>query len=173
MASYCTYCRTLPKDYLDRKYHDTRYGKLEGSDDELFGRLILEIMQAGLSWSTILQREEGIRAAFSNFEVLKIATFGEDEIIRLKADPRIIRNELKIRAIIYNAEQIQKIQSEFGSFRSWLVQKSLSEHDLAEWLVLFKKQFKFVGKEIVKEFLMSLNLLPGAHDIDCYVMQNA
>lgn len=170
MASYCAYCRSLPLDHLDRRYHDSRYGRFIESDNELFGRLVLEIMQAGLSWSTILKREEGIQQALDNFDVNRISKYQEEDILRLKLDKRIIRNELKIRALVFNAIQIVELQKEFGSFKNWLLHQKEMHTDLDGWLVVFKKRFKFVGKEIVNEFLMSLNLLPGAHAADCYIL---
>ena len=80
-------------------------------------------------------------------------------------NPGIIRNRLKINAVIYNAGRVKEIQNEFGSFNNWL--KSQNSLTLAEWVKLFKSNFKFVGGEIVNEFLMSTNFLPGAHTIEC------
>ena len=163
--TYCEYVADLPSDDLHRKYHDTQYGFPIHNDNELFGRLILEINQAGLSWNTILMKQENFRKAYEQFDVRKVSVYGESDIKRLLEDSGIIRNRLKINAAITNANRIVEIQSEFGSFEKWLEQKS--GLTLEEWVKLFKQNFKFVGGEIVNEFLMSVGLLPGAHDKNC------
>jgi len=165
--SYCAFVRDLPEGDLHRVYHDTQYGFEIASDDELFGRLILEMNQAGLSWTTILKKQENFRKAYSGFNIRRIASYGEKDINRLLSDAGIIRNRLKIRAAIYNAQQVVNIQETHGSFKEWLDQQgSLS---LKEWVALFKKTFKFTGGEITKEFLMSTGYLDGAHDKQCPV----
>ena len=139
--SYCEYVSTLNEDDLHRVYHDTKYGFQVNSDDELFGRLILEINQAGLSWTTILKKQDNFRVAFSNFNIKKIANYKEKDIERLLANSGIIRNKLKINAVIFNANKIIEIQKKHGSFKSWLnEQQSL---DLESWVKLFKVNFKF------------------------------
>lgn len=163
--SYCTYVKNLPEDNVHKIYHDFHYGVEIEDDNELFGRLILEINQAGLSWDTILKKQENFRAAFDNFEIVKIAQYKQDKIDELLQNSGIIRNRLKINAVIYNATRVLEIQNEFGSFSHWLkTQKGLP---LEKWVKLFKSNFKFVGGEIVNEFLMSTNFLPGAHVSDC------
>jgi len=146
-------------------YHDSQYGFPIESDDELFGRLILEINQAGLSWTTILKKQENFRNAYSAFNIRKIANYGEKEITRLMSDFGIIRNKLKIEAAILNARLIIKIQKEHGSFKSWLNKNHPMEID--EWVELFKANFKFTGPEITKEFLISTSYLKGAHLETC------
>jgi DNA-3-methyladenine glycosylase I len=166
---YCNYTLEIkdPTD-VDKLYHDTQYGVPINDDNELFGRLVMEINQAGLSWRTILMKEKGFRNAYHNFTVKKVAKYGEEDFTRLMNDTGIIRNRLKINAAIYNAQQIIKIQKEFGSFKKWLdVQAKEIHHDKNAWVTIFKKQFKFTGGEIVGEFLMSINLLYGAHDAKC------
>lgn len=155
----------LPADNVHKIYHDQHYGFRIESDDELFGRLIMEINQAGLSWETILKKEQGFRNAYEDFSIEKIASYGESDFERLKNDAGIIRNKLKINAAIHNANRIIEIQNEFGSFRQWIdLHAGLT---LQEWVKLFKKNFKFVGGEIVNEFLMSIGILPGAHTPNC------
>lgn len=162
---YCLYVKSLPLDNLHRKYHDTQYGFSIHNDNELYGRLLLEINQAGLSWNTILMKQENFRKAYQQFDVKKVSKYWESDIKRLMKDTGIIRNSLKINAAIMNAKRIVEIQSEFGSFEKWLEQnRGLT---LEEWVKLFKQNFKFVGGEIVNEFLMSIGLLPGAHDKNC------
>lgn len=165
--SYCEYCLSPKTHELHRVYHDTKYGFPIDSDDELFGRLILEINQAGLSWETILKKEENFRKAYSNFSIETIAAYNQTDIDRLLGDAGIIRNKLKVNAAIHNAKQILQISREFGSFKSWLDQNHPLSRD--EWTKLFKKTFKFVGGEIVNEFLMSTGYLPGAHEKSCPV----
>lgn len=152
-----------------RLYHDQEYGFPLQTDDELFGRLLLEINQAGLSWTTILNKKENFRKAYSNFSIKKVAEYGETDRDRLLSDPGIIRNRLKVDAAIFNAGQIQRIQKEFGSFKNWLETRgNLPKED---WVRLFKKHFRFTGGEITGEFLMSTGYLPGAHKENCPMFQ--
>lgn len=128
----------------------------------------MEINQAGLSWRTILLKEQGFRKAYHDFNIKKVSRYKDKDIQRLLADAAIIRNRLKIHAAIYNAQAIGKLQKEYGSFRKWLdLHAEEIKENKQEWLKLFKKHFKFVGGEIVGEFLMSINLLPGSHDPKC------
>ena len=163
--SYCEYVRTLPKDDPHRLYHDNEYGFPLESDNELFGRLILEINQAGLSWITILKKKENFLKAYDGFDIYTIAHYGEKEKARLLDDSGIIRNRLKIEAAISNAKRITEIQKEFGSFKNWLDR----HHPLAknDWVKIFKKEFKFTGGEIVNEFLLSTGYINGSHNPGC------
>ena len=167
-----SYCKAIPlmkeKDLLVHKnYHDKQYGFTIDSDDELFCRLVLEINQAGLSWSTILHKEQNFRKAYSNFNIKKVANYKDADVERLLNDAGIIRNKLKVHAAIYNANEILNLQKEYGSFKKWIDKN----HPLTktEWVKLFKKTFRFTGGEIVNEFLMSTGYLNGAHDEDCPV----
>lgn len=167
--SYCEFTKDLAEDHPERIYHDEDYGFPIDDDNELFGRLILEINQAGLSWSTILKKADNFRLAYDQFSVQRISMYGEEDKQRLLSDTGIIRNRLKIEAAIYNAQKIVIIQSEYGSFKSWLdMHKTLS---LNEWVKLFKKNFKFTGGEITKEFLMSTCYLKGAHIEKCPIFE--
>jgi DNA-3-methyladenine glycosylase I len=152
---------------LHGNYHDYHYGFPIHNDNELFGRLILEINQAGLSWETILKKESGFRAAYDNFDIFKVANYTIADRERLLQDAEIIRNRLKINAAIENAKTILTLQSEFGSFEKWL--ESHHPKNKEEWVILFKKTFKFTGGDIVNELLMSIGYLSGAHDEDCFV----
>ena len=166
---YCAYVATITdKDDVDKIYHDNHYGVVIHDDSELFCRLVMEINQAGLSWRTILMKEKGFRKAYNNFDIKKVAKYSEKDFARLMNDASIIRNRLKIGAAIYNAQQLLAIQKEFGSFKTWLtVQGKECRHDKDMWVKLFKKNFKFVGGEIVGEFLMSIGMLPGSHGKEC------
>lgn len=167
--SYCGAIQQMSgeRQALHKKYHDHHYGFPIDDDNELFGRLIMEINQAGLSWETILKKESAFRKAYSQFNIKKVAAYEESDRERLLADAGIIRNRLKVNAAIENAGTILAIQKEFGSFGQWL-----DHHhplDKAGWVKLFKKTFRFTGGEIVNEFLMSIGYLPGAHSVDCPV----
>lgn len=166
-GSYCEFVYGLEENNVHRIYHDTTYGFPIETDNELFGRLILEINQAGLSWNTILNKQDNFRKAFSNFDVQKVADYTLEDIERLLSDKGIIRNKLKVNAVIYNAKKILNIQEEFGSFKIWLNKHHPLEMD--EWVKLFKKTFKFTGGEITKEFLMSSGYYKGAHINNCPV----
>ncbi len=165
--TYCQFVNALEPKTLNpnKNYHDNEYGFPISDDRELFARLILEINQAGLSWSLILDKKDHFYEAYDNFEIAKVAAYTEEDISRLLQNSKIIRNKLKIHAAIYNAKQIVKIQSEMGSFKNWLDFHYPKDKDI--WIVLFKQYFKFIGGEIVNEFLMSSGYLPGAHDLDC------
>lgn len=167
MTSYCQYLREHPEETLHLSYHDREYGFPLESDSALLERLALEINQAGLSWTLILKRAPEFQRAFEGFDVDRVAAYGEADVARLLADAAIIRNRLKVRAVIEDARRIQGLRGEFGSFHGWL--DAHHPLDLDEWTKLFKKTFVFTGGEIVKEFLRSTGYLPGAHDPDCPV----
>lgn len=166
-----SYCDAIPKikddlkKELHTRYHDSYYGFPIHDDDELFGRLIMEINQAGLSWEIILKKEQTFRMAYHNFSIQKIARYTDKDKARLMGDAGIIRNKLKIHAAIENAKIILEIQKEFSSFEEWLIQHHPKTKE--EWVKLFKKTFRFTGGEIVNEFLMSIGYLSGAHSVGC------
>jgi len=166
-TTYCDAVRTMDKNNVHKIYHDTAYGFPIDSDDELFGRLILEINQAGLSWSTILNKQESFRKAYKNFNIKKVAAFKEKDFERLMNDAGIIRNRLKINAAIENAKTLLNIQKDHGSFKNWIDHHHPKTKD--EWVKIFKNTFRFTGGEIVNEFLMSTGYLPGAHIESCPV----
>lgn len=153
------------KRELHQRYHDMHYGFPISEDNELFGRLLMEINQAGLSWETILRKEKGFRQAYDNFDIAKVAAYTEADRERLLSDAGIIRNRLKINAAIENARTILQLQQDYGSFAAWIADHHPKPK--SEWVKLFKRTFKFTGGEIVGEFLMSIGYLPGAHDADC------
>jgi DNA-3-methyladenine glycosylase I len=161
------YCRAAPGHPLHGPYHDTEYGFPADDEAVLFERLVLEINQAGLSWLTVLRKRAAFRAAFADFAVDRVAAFGPADAERLLADPGIIRNRLKIGAVIDNARRIQDLRTLHGSFRAWL--EAHHPRSREEWTKLFRQTFRFTGGEIVGEFLMSLGFLPGAHVPECPV----
>ena len=167
--NYCEFANGLPEnsDNPNRHYHHCCYGFPIDNDNELFERLVLEINQAGLSWTLMLKKQANFQAAYAGFDVAAVAAFDEADRARLLADAGIVRNKLKVNAAIHNAQQILRLQAEYGSFKRWL--DAHHPQALPAWVKLFKQQFKFVGGEIVNEFLMSTGYLPGAHSQDCPV----
>jgi DNA-3-methyladenine glycosylase I len=169
LKTYCDYVNESDDEtmLLHKEYHDTQYGFPLKDDNELFGRLILEINQAGLNWTMMLKKQSNFRSAYDNFDVEKVAAYSSADIERLLSDAGIIRNNLKIRAAVHNANVIRDLQAQHGSFKNWLDQQPC--RDLAEWTKIFKKTFTFTGGEIVNEFLMSTGYLPNAHVETCPV----
>ncbi len=161
------YCDIAPGHPVHGDYHDKEYGFPVADERILFERLALEIMQAGLSWEIVLKKRKALNRAFDRFTVTKVATYGARDIKRLLADEGIIRNRLKIEAIIANAQKILELRKSHKGFAKWLA----AHHPLTkpEWVKLFKQTFKFTGGEIVGEFLMSIGYLPGAHKKSCPV----
>lgn len=167
MPSYCEVVRSGKLSDVHEHYHDNDYGFPIHDDNRLFERLVLEINQAGLSWTTILNKQENFRRALHNFEISKVAQYEDKDRERLLADAGIIRNRLKVNAAIENAKRVLELQSKHGSFKTWL--DNHQPLDVLEWQKLFKKTFVFTGYEIVREFLLSTGYIPGAHDDDCPV----
>jgi DNA-3-methyladenine glycosylase I len=167
--SYCAYVQTLAQDNPHRIYHDTQYGFPIESDDELFERLVLEINQAGLSWNTILLKQKNFQKAYDIFNIKKVSSYKEADKARLLADACIIRNKLKVDAVIHNAGVILALQKEHGSFKKWLDGHKGKSREA--WTKLFKTTFRFTGGEIVNEFLMSTGYLPGAHVKGCKIWE--
>lgn len=110
MTSYCEYLRLHPEDTLNKIYHDTHYGFPLTDDAALFERLMLEINQAGLSWTLILRRAPEFHRAYDGFDVDAVAAYGEADRARLLADAGIIRNRRKIEAAIENARRLQQLR---------------------------------------------------------------
>ncbi|MEO6837325.1 MAG: DNA-3-methyladenine glycosylase I [Ginsengibacter sp.] len=164
-TSYCEAITRMDKNNVHRIYHDQYYGFPIEDDNDLFERLVLEINQAGLSWDTILKKQQNFEKAYKKFNIKKVAAFNEKDFQRLMNDAGIIRNRLKINAAIENAKTLLKIQKEFGSFKKWIDHHHPKTKD--EWVKIFKTTFKFTGGEIVNEFLMSTGYLRGAHIESC------
>lgn len=164
-----SYCRAAHGHEFHGPYHDTEYGFPVRDDDRLFERLCLEINQAGLSWLTILRKRVGMREAYDDFSLERVARYGDADRERLLADPRIIRNRLKVNAAIHNAQRILEFGDSHGGFAAWL--DANHPRDKGEWVRLFKKEFRFTGGEITGEFLMSIGYLPGAHHPACPVYE--
>ncbi|WP_037586869.1 DNA-3-methyladenine glycosylase I [Stenoxybacter acetivorans] len=165
--NYCEFAHALPPDTdnPNKHYHDDCYGFPVDDDNALFERLVLEINQAGLSWTLMLKKQAAFQAAYAGFNIAQVAAFNDTEKQRLLNDAGIVRNRLKISAAIYNAQQIMLLQQQHGSFKNWL--DTHHPQLLAAWIKLFKQHFRFVGGEIVNEFLMSTGYLKGAHNEAC------
>jgi DNA-3-methyladenine glycosylase I len=168
-------------------YHDEEWGVPVHDDKIHFEFLILEGAQAGLSWSTILKKREGYRKAFADFEVEKVAVFDEEKIQSLILDVSIIRNKLKIRSAVNNANRFIAIQKEFGSFDKYLWSFVDNKTIVSKWETsqevpaftkesdalskdLKKRGFKFVGSTIMYAFMQSMGLV-NDHMVDCFCFE--
>ena len=166
------------------EYHDTEWGVPLHDEQRLFEFLILEGMQAGLSWSTILNKRENFRRAFAEFDVEQVARFGKRDINRLLKDAGIIRNRLKIEAAINNAQRFSEAQNEFGSFDEYIwdfvdgqpikngftaLQEIPAKTPLSDAISKDLKQrgFKFVGSTIVYAHMQATGMV-NDHTIDCF-----
>ncbi len=184
MEAYMNRCAWGSSNPLMIEYHDTEWGVPLHDERRLFEFLILEGMQAGLSWSTILNKRENFQRAFAAFDVEKVARFGKRDITRLLKDAGIIRNRLKIEAAINNAQRFLEIQHEFGSFDAYIWSfvdgkpirngfKSLKEIPARTPLSdaiskdLIKRGFKFVGSTIVYAHMQATGMV-NDHTVDCF-----
>jgi DNA-3-methyladenine glycosylase I len=160
-----TYCEAARGHPFHAPYHDREYGFPIRRDDRLLERLALEINQAGLSWLTILKKRDAFRRAFEGFAPEVVAAYGARQRRRLLADAGIVRNRLKVDAVIENARRVVALRESHGSFARWL--DAHHPASLEEWTRLFRETFRFTGGEIVREFLLSTGYLPGAHHRRC------
>jgi DNA-3-methyladenine glycosylase I len=165
-------------------YHDTEWGVPVHDDHVLFEFLILEGAQAGLSWQTILRKRENYRHAFDNFDPAAVATFDDEKVAALLADPGLVRNRLKINSAVRNARGFLEIQSEYGSFdryvwsfvggrpiiNRWESLRQLPA-ETAESRALSKdlkqRGFNFVGPTIMYAFMQAVGIV-NDHLISCY-----
>lgn len=173
---------------LYQEYHDKEWGKPVHNDDKLFEMLILEGMQAGLSWLTILNKRESFRAAFDQFDCRKVALYDEAKIDELMRNEKIVRNRLKIKSAITNAQQFIKIQKEYGSFDSFLwayvENQPINNHIHSEDELpattplsdkiskdLKKRGFKFVGSTIIYAYMQAVGMV-NDHVKNCFLYQS-
>ncbi len=180
-------CTWALQSDIEEIYHDQEWGAPKIKDDRiLFEMLILEGAQAGLSWRTILQRREGYRKAFANFDVQKVAKFDDAKHEELRNNPEIIRNRLKIKSATRNAQAFIKVQEEFGSFSSyiwsfvdykpiqntWRVQGDVpASTPLSDKISkeLKKHGFNFVGSTIIYAYMQSIGMVNDhLTSCDCY-----
>ena len=168
-------------------YHDNEWGHPQHDDQKLFEFLVLEGAQAGLSWTTILNRREGYRKAFSGFNVRKVAKYTQRHIDDLLRNESIIRNRLKIHSAINNAQHFMMVQKEFGSFDKYLwgfvdyepVRNGFKRHsDLPAFtetskklsLDLKKRGFSFVGPTICYALMQAVGMV-NDHTSECFLFQ--
>ena len=177
-------CQWCMGSELYRDYHDREWGVPVRDDRLLFEFLILEGAQAGLSWSTILQRRESYRVAFDNFDAAKIARYSARQKKQLLANPGIIRNRLKVEATVANAQAFLSVQSQFGSFSAYLWKFVNNQPLLNHWKTLKevpavtaessamsrdlrKRGFRFVGPTICYALMQAVGMV-NDHLVDCF-----
>jgi len=185
----CDWCTSDP-DYIH--YHDTEWGVPVHDDQKLFEFITLEGAQAGLSWITILNRREGYRRAFDNFDPEKVARFSQDKIQSLLKDTGIIRNKLKVNSAVTNAQAFLKIQEEFGSFDAYAWRfvngrQNINQLTSMEQIPATSKEsdafskdlkqrgFKFTGSTIIYAHMQASGMV-NDHLVSCFryreVMEN-
>lgn len=142
---------------LMREYYRNEWGRLVDDDRRFFEYFCLEIFQAGLSWETIIRKREGMRESLDGFDYASIARYSDAKLGELCSDALLIRHRGKLEAIRYNARVFTGIVDGNGSFLSWL--RANEQDSLNEWTHLFKRSFRFMGPQIVREFLESSGVL--------------
>lgn len=165
-------------------YHDEEWGEPRHSDEQHFEFLVLEAAQAGLSWATILKRREGYRKAFSNYNVPKIAKYDAKKIKALLQDPGIIRNRLKVEAVVHNAPLFLAVQKEFGTFDRYIWQFVGGKPKVNAWKSitqvpatspesdalskdLKRRGFKFVGSTVIYAHMQAVGMV-NDHLVSCF-----
>ena len=182
MKKRCVWAHNQFEAY--QEYHDTEWGVPVYDDKTHFEFLILEGAQAGLSWATILKRREGYRKAFADFDVTKVAEFTEENILTILQDPGVIRNKLKVRGAVNNAQRFLEVQKEFGSFNTYIWQFVNDQPIINHWKDmsevpatspesdtlskdLKKRGFKFCGSTIMYAHMQACGLV-NDHTTDCF-----
>jgi DNA-3-methyladenine glycosylase I len=165
-------------------YHDDEWGVPSHDDRHLYEMLTLEGAQAGLSWSTILNKREGYRKAFAGFDPAVVARYGPKDVERLLADPGIVRNRLKVESTIENAARVLEVQEELGSFDAYIWHLVDGEPVVGNWQSLSelpaeselsralskdlkKRGFRFVGPTVCYAFMQTVGLV-NDHTVDCF-----
>jgi DNA-3-methyladenine glycosylase I len=179
-----TRCSWCEKDDLYRNYHDNEWGKPVYDDATIFEFLILETFQAGLSWYTVLAKRENFRKAFDHFNVEKIANYNQKKLDELAENSGIIRNKLKIKATVTNAQAFIKVQEEFGSFSKYIwnfvdgkpinnqpqvLKEVPATTPISDALSkdLKKRGFKFVGSTVIYAHMQATGMV-NDHVMDCW-----
>ncbi|WP_442787933.1 DNA-3-methyladenine glycosylase I [Flavobacterium suncheonense] len=179
-----TRCAWCEKDDLYRNYHDTEWGIPVYDDQKIFEFLTLETFQAGLSWYTVLAKRENFRKAFDSFDYQKVANYSEEKIELLKQDAGIIRNGLKIKAAVTNANAFMQVQQEFGTFSDYIwgfvggkpidnccqtLKDIPATSEISDKLSkdLKKRGFKFVGSTVVYAHMQATGMV-NDHVADCW-----
>ncbi len=177
MKNRCKWCNTKNQRYIE--YHDNEWGTPCFSDHNLFEMLILESFHAGLSWECVLNKREYFREAYDNFHLEKVMNYGEDKKRELANNPLIIRNKLKIKASVKNAQIFYNIIQEYGSFYNYIIKytgretiyeidKINSEISDAISKDLYNRGMRFVGTVIIYSYLQAVGFI-NAHDENCYL----
>lgn len=173
----CKWCNLKNPKYIE--YHDKEWGVPEYNDQVLFELLILEGFQAGLSWECVLNKRESFREAFDSFDLDKIIKYDHSVINKLLENSDIIRNKLKIKAAITNAEVYKRIQEEYGSFSDYIwgftngkiiYEIGKTSSDLSDTISkdLKKRGMKFVGTTIIYSYLQAIGVI-NSHDEECFL----
>lgn len=182
--SRCQWAGDLPV-YID--YHDNEWGRPVHDDNRLFEMLVLEGMQAGLTWITVLKKREAFRQAFDEFDPVKVARYGDKKIQELLENKGIIRNRLKVNAAVTNAKVFLEVQKNYGSFDQFIWAyvdhipiknhwEKMEEIPAATPLSnriskdLKKMGFKFVGPTIIYAFMQATGMV-NDHVMDCFLYQ--
>ena len=169
-------CSWPNNDPLMITYHDTEWGVPVHEDTKHFEFMLLDAFQAGLSWAIVLKKREGFRKAFDGFDIPKIATYGEAKIQSLMKNENIIRNQLKVRATVNNAQRFMEIQKEYGSFDQYIWQFTGYKTKVNKWNALSqlpatspesdamskdlkKRGFKFVGSTICYAYMQAAGMV--------------
>jgi len=177
-------CHWVGPDPLYVEYHDTEWGVPLHDDRKLFEFLVLEAAQAGLSWSIVLKKREGYRRAFSQFDPAKVARYTQNRILKLTADPSIIRNRMKIEAAVRNARAFLAIQDEFGSFDTYCWQFVDGRPRRNRWKMmreipatsresdtfskdLKRRGFSFVGSTVMYAHMQAVGMV-NDHLVGCF-----
>jgi len=170
---------------LEKEYHDQEWWVASFDDRYLFEMLCLEWAQAGLSWRTILEKREWYRKVFDNFEIDKILLYNEEKLEKLRENPEIIRNKLKIKSVQKNARVVKKIQEEFWSFSSYIWGFTDNKQIINKWKThkdmpvssglsvkiskdLKKRWASFVGEVIMYSYLQAIGVIVD-HEKNCFL----
>lgn len=185
MPNRCQWVEDSFDQYI--KYHDEEWGVPVHEDKKLFEFLILEGAQAGLSWSTILKKREGYRQAFADWDFNAVSNFDENRIIQLMNNPGIVRNQLKIRSAVTNAQSFIRVIEQQGSFDAYLwgfvdgnpivnriksIEGVPAKTELSDKISKDLKQngFKFVGSTIIYAYMQAVGVV-NDHTVDCFRSQ--
>ncbi len=168
-----------PKNERYIRYHDGEWGVPVHDDQKLFEMLILECFQAGLSWECVLNKRDAFRDAFDGFNLEKVCTYDEDKLASLRKNPRIIRNRLKIQAVVTDAQVFREIQKKYSSFADylwhWTDGKTIYETGRTNSALsdriskdLKKRGMKFVGTTVIYAYLQAVGVI-NAHEQGCFL----
>lgn len=177
MIKRCKWCNLKNPKYIE--YHDNEWCKQNFNENYLYEMLILESFQAGLSWECVLNKREGFRIAYNNFDIEKVCNYNDEKIQELLRNPKIIRNKLKIKASINNSKIFRNIQHEYGKFGDYLktftknnviYEINKSTNDLSDLISndLQKRGMKFVGSTIIYSYLQAIGTI-YSHDEECFM----